>query len=193
MSAPGGIACVVMAAGEGRRFGEPKAQALLRPGVRFVDAVAETARAAGLDPIIIVGPAGLVVPAGCRAIVSSGALTEQITSVRLALATLVGVRLRGAMLWPVDHPFVLAETARALMDASEGGAPIVLPVCEGRRGHPAFFARQTWGDLMIVSDGGARSVVRSYAGRLVELPTADRGVLMDIDTRGDLDAAMAGR
>src|SRR5687768_9766878 len=103
---PFGIACVVLAAGAGTRFGEPKAGALLRPEVRFVDAVVETARGAGLDPIIVVGPPGLIVPAGAIGVTNADARGEQVHSLRLGLARLVGAPVGGALAWPVDHPYV---------------------------------------------------------------------------------------
>ena len=70
--------CVVVAAGAGTRFGEPKAGALVRDGVRFIDAVVETARLAGADPIVVVVPAGFAAPPGVRAVVNADATGEQI-------------------------------------------------------------------------------------------------------------------
>jgi molybdenum cofactor cytidylyltransferase len=65
-------------------------------------------------------------------------------------------------------------------------APVVVPLHEGRRGHPAFFARESWLDVMTVEAGGARAVVRAYGARVHEEPVADAGVVRDIDTRSDM-------
>ncbi len=184
---PSRIACVVLAAGAGTRFGEPKAGALVRSGVRFVDAVVETARAAGADPIIVVGPPGLAMPPGTIGVTNADARGEQVQSLRLGLARLVSVAVDGALVWPVDHPYVDAESVIAILETvRRTGAPIVLPVFEGRRGHPVYFSRDCWRALATVKDGGARAVVRAHAGEIVEVPVINIGVVRDIDTRADM-------
>jgi molybdenum cofactor cytidylyltransferase len=185
--------CVVLAAGAGTRFGEPKAGAIVRDGVRFIDAVVETARLAGADPIVVVVPAGFAAPTGTRVVVNADATGEQIKSVRLGLAQLTNSAAAGALLWPVDHPFVRLESALAVLDAAKRtGAPIVIPTYDGQRGHPAWFVRDTWRELVTVADGGARAVVRAYGSRVNEVAVTDAGVVRDVDTPADLAAAQAG-
>ena len=188
------VACIVLAAGAGTRFGEPKAGALVRPGVRFVDAVVETARAAGADPIIVVAPPGLPSPAGATGVTNPGARGEQIESLRLGLARLVSVPVGGALAWPVDHPYVDVESVLTLIEAAKRTrAPIVLPVFEGRRGHPVYFARETWRELATVADGGARAVVRLHAHEILEVPVINIGVVRDIDHRADMTNGQGAR
>lgn len=182
------VAAIIIGAGAGTRFGEPKAAAALHDGRRFLDAVAATARDAGCNPIVAVLPPGVEAPAGVRAAVNSEPGSEQVASVRIGLAKLVNTDAAGVLLWPVDHPFVSIESVLALLDcARRTGAPIVIPTFEGRRGHPAFFRRDTWLELMTVTDGGARAVVRAYGDRAITIPVRDRGVVRDIDTRADLE------
>jgi molybdenum cofactor cytidylyltransferase len=182
-----GVACIVLGAGAGARFGAPKAGAELRPGVRFIDAVVATAAAAGADPIVAVLPAGFAPPVPARAVVNDRPQSEQIHSVRLGLAQLVSVSVSGALLWPVDHPYVTVESVLAVLDAARRtGAPIVIPAYAERRGHPAFFARDSWRELMTVPAGGARAVVRGYGGRVAHVAVPDEGVVRDVDTRDDL-------
>lgn len=182
------VAAIIVGAGAGTRFGGPKAAATLPDGRRFVDAVTETAAAAGCDPVIAVLPAEVECPTGAQAVRNAKPGSEQVVSVRLALAQLVGQPSIGALLWPVDHPFVSLESVLAVLDAARRTeAPIVLPVHNGRRGHPAFFHRDVWRELMTVADGGARGVIRAYGERVAEVVVRDRGVLRDIDTRADLE------
>ena len=180
-------ACVVLAAGAGTRFGEPKAGAEVEPGVRFVDAVVAAARVAGADPIVVVVPPGFPAPAGAVAVVNANPRGEQIASLRLGLARLVSVPVDGALAWPVDHPYVDARSARAVLDgASRSRAPIVVPVFGGRRGHPVYFSRDIWRELATVRDGGARAVVHAHAGDVHEVQVDHTGVVRDIDTRADM-------
>jgi CTP:molybdopterin cytidylyltransferase MocA len=184
------VALVIIGAGAGTRFGGPKAEATLDDGRRFLDAIAEIGKNAGLAPIIAVLPSGVAAPAGVRAVVNANPKSEQIVSARLGLAQLTGAPVTSALLWPVDHPFVTLPSVLAILDAARRtGAHIVVPVHEGRRGHPAWFHRETWRELMTVADGGARAVIRADASRVGEVDVHDAGILRDIDTRGDLDSA----
>lgn len=181
-------ALVIIGAGAGTRFGEPKATATLRDGRTFLDAIVNTARRAALDPIVAVLPPGVAAPAGVRVVVNAKPASEQIVSVRLGLAQLTNTPVASALLWPVDHPFVHLESVLTILRASQdAGAQIVIPVHDARRGHPAWFHRETWRELMTVPDGGARAVIRADPTRVRDVVVGDRGVLRDIDTRDDMN------
>jgi CTP:molybdopterin cytidylyltransferase MocA len=183
------FAAIILAAGAGTRFGEPKANALLPDGRRFLDVIIEHCATSGASPIIAVIAAGTEVPANVRAVINSKPKAEQVTSLRLGLAQLANTDAAGALVWPVDHPFARAESALAVIDAARRtGAPIVVPVTSEGRGHPVWFARETWRELMTVADGGARAVVHGYGARVLEVPVADAGIRRDIDTKEDLGA-----
>ena len=181
------VAVVIIGAGAGTRFGGPKAEATLGDGRRFLDAIVDTARRAGLDPIVAVLPPGVTAPAGVRVVMNPNPKSEQIASVRLGLAQLTNAAVSSALLWPVDHPFVNLESVLAIMDAARRvHGHIVIPVHESRRGHPALFHRETWRELMTIPDGGARGVIHADPSRVTEVGVPDHGVLRDIDTRADL-------
>jgi CTP:molybdopterin cytidylyltransferase MocA len=182
------VALVIIGAGAGTRFGGPKAEAKLGDGRRFLDAIVETAKSAGLDPIVAVLPPGVPAPEGVRAVANANPKSEQIASARLGLARLTSAPVSSALLWPVDHPFVSLASVLAILDAARlTGAQIVVPVHDSKRGHPAWFHRDTWRELMTVPDGGARAVIRADASRVAEVAVVDAGVLRDIDTREDLE------
>jgi CTP:molybdopterin cytidylyltransferase MocA len=183
------VACVIVGAGAGSRFGQPKASALLPDGRRFVDAVAATARDAGLFPIVAVLPPGVDPPHGTTGVVNANAQGEQVVSLRLGLAQLANQPVVGALAWPVDYPFVQLQSVLALLDAARRtGSPIVAPSLDSTRGHPVFFHRDTWRELLTVPDGGAKAVVHAYGSRVAVVPVPDSAVLRDIDTPDDLRA-----
>ena len=190
------LAAVIVGAGAGKRFGGPKAGATLADGRRFVDAIAEIAAAAGLDPIIAVLPPGMPAPAphGARVVtvVNANPDSEQIASIRLGLSQLVNVAVSAALIWPVDHPFVRLESVLALIDAARRtDARIAVPVDHARRGHPTLFHRDVWRELMTVRADGARGVLRASALRVCEVLVHDIGVLRGITTREDLDGSLS--
>ena len=181
------VGVVIVGSGAGKRFGGPKAVALLNDGRRFLDAIVETAKSAGLEPVVAVLPPDVAAPEGVRVVINAKAESEQIVSVRLGLGQLLNSPVTAALLWPVDHPFVELESVLAVLDAaSRTAAPIVVPKYDGRRGHPTYFHRDVWVELMSITEGGARAVVHVEPVRVHEVEVRDVGVLRDIDTQRDL-------
>lgn len=177
------VACIVLAAGEGKRFGGPKAEAVLGSGERFLDVIVRQAAEAGCDPVIAVVRPGTIVPFPARAVEARRSDPEPIASVRLGLAALANQRVQATLLWPVDHPFVELASVLAVLDAARRTrAPVVVPTFQGRRGHPTFFHRDTFLALMTVRDGGASAVVRDYGDAAVEVAVASAGVLRNVNT-----------
>jgi molybdenum cofactor cytidylyltransferase len=88
----------------------------------------------------------------------------------------------GAVLFLVDHPLVEPSTIESLIGSFAPGR-IVLPVFEGRRGHPVLFAAEVLQEILALpASQGANIVVRKDAGRIVEVPVNAPGILVDIDT-----------
>ena len=109
----------------------------------------------------------------------------------VAHSIVAGVRARadapGWLLLPADMPLVQAETLRAVAAALPGHAGVV-PYHGGRRGYPVALSAELFSELMRLSgDDGPRRLLMRYPARALEL--ADPGVLIDIDTEGDLVAA----
>jgi molybdenum cofactor cytidylyltransferase len=180
------FAAVVLGAGAGTRFGGPKAEAIIEPGIRFIDRVVALASDSGADPVIAVLPKGVSAPSPARAVVGNPA-AEQIVSLRQGLMQLANSVAEAALVWPVDHPFVSLDSVLAVLDAyKRTRAPIVIPVFDDRRGHPALFSRDTWRELMTVQDDGARGVIHAYGQRVVEVAVQDQGVIRNIDRVSDL-------
>jgi CTP:molybdopterin cytidylyltransferase MocA len=192
---PGGRPCafpfaaIILGAGAGTRFGEPNASVEVGPGERFVDRVARTAAESGAEPIVAVLSPGVEPPAGVRVVRNPDPRSEQIASLRLGLALLTNTAVVGTLVWPVDYPFVTLTSVLAVVDAARrSAAPIVLPACGGRRGHPVWFGRDLWRELVTAATGGARSVVRAHATDVVVVDVPDPGVARDVDTPADLAA-----
>lgn len=193
------VAGVVPAAGASRRMGRPKA--LLDAGGRsFVAAVVGTLVGGGCDPVVVVTAPGQrevgrrAQAAGALVLANPDPGEGPITSVRLALAVL-GARVEGIALLPVDHPAVRPETVAALLEAfAPGDAPLVLPTFGGRRGHPAVFGRRLFAELLDPAlEGGARAVVHRHLAEARTVEVDDPGILADIDTPEAWRAAFAAR
>ena len=151
---------------------------LSRPGVEGVIAVlghefSRVAAEAGLSPGV--------------ALVENPAYREGMLS--SVLCGLDEAERRGAdalLLHPVDHPLVSPTTVDLVVTALVEGALVAVPSHEGRRGHPAGFARSTWPALRAASPGrGARGVLADRPEWVVHVP-GDAGCTAGIDTPDDL-------
>ncbi len=95
----------------------------------------------------------------------------------------------GWLVLPADMPLVGASVLQAVAAALERDA-VVFAQHHGRRGHPVGFSAGMYSELLsLTGDEGARRLLARYPAVGVE--TEDPGVLFDIDTESDLDAARA--
>ena len=95
----------------------------------------------------------------------------------------------GWMILPGDLPLVQADTLRYVATALPGH-DVVVPVYQGRRGHPVRFAARFCAALMaLAGERGAAEIARG-AG-ITELAVTDAGCVTDIDTVQDLQRAVA--
>ena len=63
---------------------------------------------------------------------------------------------------------------------------IVIPVFNGRRGHPVLFSAEVLQEILALpSSQGANIVVRKVPDRILEVTVDAPGILVDIDTPED--------
>jgi len=171
---------ILLAAGEGRRMGRPKAEIVVR-GRRLVDRAVATLRDGGCDEVIAVVRAGTRVD-DATPVVNPDPDRGMGSSLRLGLAAATGSR---AVILLVDTPGIRAEAVRrvASVDAS-----VAIATYDGRRGHPVAFDRPLWTEVSALAEGdrGARAFLRVHPDLVTEV--ACDGRLDDIDTPSDLDA-----
>jgi len=179
------IGAIVLAAGASSRMGRSKAHLPAGPdGRTFLDAIAETLDAAGVGSVRVVVAPGLDRLPGNR-VVNPDPSEGMLSSVQCGLRAF-REDLDAVLVWPVDHPLVKRETVLAMIAAfRSSGAPIVVPIHDGRRGHPVLFAARVIPELLAADRSkGARAIVHAHDDRL-ELPIADGAVVADIDTPED--------
>lgn len=183
------IAGLVLAAGDSRRMGFPKALLVYR-GATFLKSVLDASVAAGLDPVMVI--LGRDAPKiltsvdlhGITILKNGTPETGQIGSIKIGLTEIINHPVEAVVVWPVDQPHVQVATVERVVERfREAGEAISIPTYEGRRGHPVLFARSVFEELLAApEDEGARSVVRASPERVVEVPVRDPAILEDIDT-----------
>ena len=186
-SLPLRVAGVVPAAGASRRMGRTKAL-LTVEGETFTARVVSALMGGGCDPVIVVtsGDAAVADEArrrGGRVLVNDDPGEGPITSLRLALAALSG-DIDGVAYLPIDFPMVSSQTVATLLAESErSGASLTIPQHRGKRGHPAIFRRELFGELGDPTlEGGARTVVHRHLESACIVEIGEPTVVTDVDT-----------
>lgn len=188
------VGACVLAAGESRRMGTPKAL-LLAEGRTYLEHLLAAFRLAGIAPRYVVARAvAASLQDACdthaaRLLVNPdpdrGMLSSLHVCLRAVQESAVGAsRLDALFVAPVDCPRVLPATiARLAHEFEVSGAPIVVPRFAGKRGHPTLFSAALFEELLAAPlDLGARAVVWAHAADRLEVAVDDPAVLEDIDT-----------
>lgn len=185
------VAPVVLAAGDSSRMGYPKA--LLPAGSHtFLSLILKTlGSACPGDVTVVVGKhmeqiRSRTVDPNVRFLVNPRPELGQISSIQLALRSLDPGRA-GCLIWPVDQPMVSAALVSALIGLFKSSeAWIIVPVCGGKRGHPAIFRRQFFSDLLAWPEGKSpKELIRRHRAQTLLLPTEETAVVEDVDTPED--------
>jgi nicotine blue oxidoreductase len=182
------LAAIILSAGASSRMGRPKALLPYREST-FLEHLFEVAH----HPRI--GWTRVVLGAGADEIRKNANLDPsvvvlnpdweqgQLSSIWAGLRSLEGVETEGIVVCPVDHPLVSASLVAELVEQFyRCRKAIVLPTYKGRRGHPAIFSSALYGALLAAPvDKGARSVVWAHAADVLEVPTDEEGIVLNIN------------
>ena len=188
------VSGVVLAAGDSSRLGGevPKqlrtfsGEALVRHAVRAAT------RSQLQEVLVVVGHASRQVTEAVsdfdvRIIDNPDFLSGQSSSVRAGLAG-IAAEAAAALFIPGDQPLLSSQLIdRVITTYDASGEPIVVPICEGRRGAPVLFGRELFFELeRLTGDTGGRSVISRYPASIVELEVNHAFELADVDTENDL-------
>jgi len=178
---------LILAAGESRRMGSPKALLEYR-GATFLDTLIGLFAERCAPVIVVLGAAAETIRTGttrpARFVINANWQAGMTTSLQCGLRA-VPSEAQGVLFTLVDHPAVSPATLNALLAGPPGaeGDPLIrVPRFEGRRGHPIWFSRELIPEFLALPEtAAAREVVRRHAAETELLDTADPGILADID------------
>jgi len=189
------LAGVILAAGSASRYRAQDPAAATKvvaplEGAPLVRHVAQAARAAGLDPVIVVTGHAAAAVREALADVEGLAFAHNAdhesglaSSLRAGVAALPA-DCAGAFILLGDMPRVGDAMLRKLAQAFRAapGACAAVPVRGGVRGNPALIGAALFGEVARLSgDAGARKLLAARDG-VVEVEADDDGVLVDVDT-----------
>jgi molybdenum cofactor cytidylyltransferase len=182
------LAAVILSGGASSRMGSPKAllayqgrpflEHLLEVTVHPQIGVRRVVLGAHAEPI-----AKTIALAGDEIVINDDWQSGQLSSIQSAIRSLPD-GTDGFLLCLIDHPLISKSLVNELIEqfyATPG--KIVLPVYEGRRGHPVIFPADLYQELLQApAEKGARAVVWAHApGDVLELPTNEEGCVLNLN------------
>jgi molybdenum cofactor cytidylyltransferase len=193
------LAALILSAGASSRMGRPKALIPYREGT-FLQHLLDVTRhpKIGLTRVVLGSGAEEIRTAAKlepSAVVINGEWEKgQLSSICAGVRSLADIETDGIVLCPVDHPLVSAALVGEMVEQFyKSGKLIVVPTHNGRRGHPAIFSSALYGELLAApEEQGARSVVWAHAADVLEVPTEEEGILLNINNPDMLKYAREG-
>lgn len=188
------IYSVILAAGESSRMGSPKPLLKIKDKT-FLEHLIETIHDAGIkQKIVILGHEAEKIVQSINSekiqkdfrvkfIINEDYKRGQLSSIQTAIKSLPKTA-EAIMICPIDRPLISSELIKKLIEAySKSKPPIVIPIFDAKRGHPIIFSSSLFPELMRAPlDVGARAVVWAHHNEVVEVPTEEEAILLNIDT-----------
>lgn len=185
---------VILAAGESTRMGSPKALLEIKDKT-FLEHIIQTIHDAGIEQkMVILGhEAETIVQSidsekiqkdfNVKFLVNEDYRRGQLSSIQTAVKSFPN-NAEAIMVFPVDRPLISSKLLNKLvLTFNQTKATVVLPIHNGQRGHPVIFSARVFDELLRAPhDVGARAVVWAHHNEVVEVPTEEEGILINVDT-----------
>lgn len=184
---------IVLAAGYSRRMVQFK-PLLNLGGLRVIDRIISLYRNIGIKDIRVV--TGFRSPEICSAMATQPVRVVHNPDYAAGMfaSVLAGVNsLPDAnpsfFVHPVDIPLVRPHTVAALLEAGHAQpSTVIYPVFDNHRGHPPLIGGNLKSAIRAHNgSGGLRALLDRFNGEALDVPVADEGVLLDMDTPDDYE------
>jgi nicotine blue oxidoreductase len=178
----GGVCGILLAAGGGRRMGQPKAQVMVG-GRTLLERGLVLLRESGCDPVIAV----LAEPAevgDAELVINEQSASGMASSLRAGLAAARG---HAAIVTLVDQPGITPQAVRRLIAAGKPGMAVAATFGGAVR-TPVLFDAALWKEVSdaVTGDAGARHWLRSHPARVIPVACDDIADPTDLDVPEDL-------
>lgn len=94
---------------------------------------------------------------------------------------------RAVLIFLGDQPFIPLDVPKKVIEGwRHSGKGIVIPLFEGKRGHPPLYDLKYRNELIHLNpDQGLRSIAQAFPEDIYEVETSSPEIIRDIDTRDD--------
>jgi molybdenum cofactor cytidylyltransferase len=188
------ISALVLAAGEGTRFGGTKQLEVVR-GKPLVQHAVDAAANAGVDEVVVVlghealrVRDALALPTSGRYVINDRYAEGQATSLAAGLRALDEAS-QAAVVLLADQPGIEPRHVAALVEAFQAREPEIVRIRFRDAPGPALLARSVWDEAAeLTGDTGARALFEAHPER-VRWVAFDEDAPVDVDRQADLGRA----
>jgi CTP:molybdopterin cytidylyltransferase MocA len=172
---------LVLAAGEGRRFGGPKAP-FVHQGERLVDRAVRLLTEAGCTPIVVVLGAWEGDVPGARITINPDWPTGMGSSLTFGLGELTMLGADRVVVTLVD---LVGLTSTAVARVVGSHARLAAAAYDGQRRHPVLLGHEHWAGVTAVATGdrGARDYLDAHSADVTLIEVGDVATDVDLDER----------
>ncbi len=188
------ISLIVLAAGKSTRFRENKL--LYRLGEKTViERVVESALGSQADEVLLVlgyeaeRLKRTLSRTGCRLIYNTGFEEGQSSSVKTGIAS-VTLNSEAALILPGDIALISSQIIdEVIKEYKRTRSPIVVATYQGKLGHPILFDKSLFHEIAQISEEsqGLKAIVKKYRKQINKVDVDSPEVLLDLDTKEDID------
>ena len=181
------LAAVILSGGASRRMGTPKALLPYRGGTFLEHLLRVTDHPQiGWRRVVLGADAHAIAEgvelAADEVVINKNWEAGQLSSIQSGLRSLPA-GTDGMLLCLIDHPLISRELVGKLVARFyDSGESIVLPVYNGRRGHPVIFGSRLYEELLSAPlETGARAVVWAHSEEVCEMETNEEGCILNLN------------
>jgi len=185
------IWAIILAAGESKRMGSPK-MLLDFGGRKMIEMAITNVLHSKVDNTIVVLGAHrdeIMKVVGSLPVIfcqNENYSDGMLSSVKQGLSCLPE-NLKAVIVFQGDQPFIDPEVTNMVIDAyRSSGKGIVIPVCEGKRGHPLLLDNKYIKEIAKLDPKiGLRELSMKFPADIFEVETGNRRIFRDFDTYDD--------